>query len=145
MDGEERLHRIWNQVLIPVVVRRGKGFPLFVRLPYSQDNRVWLRGEKKTQPTWVADKKHWELPKAWFDGLVARFLSRYKQLYIVQPYTELEKCAPACMNARGYECECSCMGVNHGAGVSSDWLIISDSFAVRSGERHVACRLLTST
>jgi hypothetical protein len=140
---QERLRAIWNQSEIPVVIRKGKGHPLIVRLPFANDNRQWLQDGKRTSPTWIAYKKHWQLPRAWFNGLVERFLKRYSRLYIVQPYREQEKCAPACMNALGYECQCSCMGANHGAGMTSDWLVISGSFAVRTGDTSVACRLLT--
>ena len=142
-DEAARLRAIWNQRSTSVVIRKGKGFPLMIRLPFADDNRQWLQGAKRISPTWVAQKKHWEVPKAWFNGLVERFLVRYGKLYVIQPYNEQERCAPNCMSATKYECECSCMGANHGAGMTADWLVISDTFAVRSITPQLACRLLT--
>jgi hypothetical protein len=144
MEGiDARLLTVWNQVSIPVILRRGgKGQCLRVRLPYAENNRQWLRDDKRTSPTWVHTGRYWETPKAWFNDLVVRSLARYKNLYIIQPFREQEKCAPACMNALGHECQCSCMGANHGAGNDGSWYEVSDTFATRWGELHLACRLM---
>jgi hypothetical protein len=143
-DEEKRLMAIWSQTKVPVVLRRsGKGQQLRVRLPFADDNREWLRNDRRHRPEWDKVKKHWELPKTWFNNLVERALDRYGSVYIVQPYREQEKCAPACMNATGHECQCSCMGANHGMGNDGSWFEVSDTFAVRSGGLHLASRLLT--
>ncbi|NRD89150.1 hypothetical protein C8024_06330 [Sphingopyxis sp. BSNA05] len=140
---QEKLKTIWNQQTIPVVIRRGgKGQSPRIRLPYSNDNRSWLRGEKKNSPTWFSSAKHWEIPKAWFNDFVQRALLKYGKLYVIQPYREQEKCADACMKAKGHECQCSCMGANHGTGNDGSWFEISDSFATRWGEQELACRLM---
>ena len=77
---------IWNQTLIPVVLRRtGKGQRLRVRLPYADTNRQWRQNGRQTSPNWAADGKYWELPKAWFDDFVDRSLSQYTKVYIIQP------------------------------------------------------------
>ena len=144
MEGTDaRLLAIWKQGSIPVILRRGgKGQKLRVRLPYSVDNRKWLRNGKATFPEWLTDKQCWEAPKAWFNDLVECSLQRYKKVYIIQPYREQEKCAPACMNALGHECQCSCMGANHGSGNDGSWFEVSETFATRSGEENYACRLM---
>lgn len=136
--------RIWKQSNVPVVLRRtGHGEQLRVRLPYHERNRLWLRSNRPRKPAWVANGEYWELPKAWFNDFVKRSLERFGRVYIVQPYREQEKCAPACQNAQGHECQCSCMGVNHGAGNDGSWFEVSEAFATRWGRRDVACRLLT--
>jgi hypothetical protein len=146
-ENDERLIVVWKQGLIsiPVILRRGgKGESLRVRLPYGQDNRQWLQNGKRTSPTWFPDptKQYWETPKAWFNDLVERSLAKYKKTYIIQPYREQEKCAPACMNALGHECQCSCMGANHGAGNDGSWFEVSDTFATRWSGQQLACRLV---
>lgn len=139
------LSYIWNQKRVPVVLRRtGKGECLRVRLPYGKDNRKWLRNGRRIAPEWNAEKACWELPKAWFNDFVDRSLAHFGKVYIIQPYREQEKCAPACQNALGHECECSCMGANHGAGNDGSWFEVSDTFATRWGQRELACRLLTA-
>lgn len=140
---EQKLKKIWRQTSTPVLFRQGKGLPLLIRLPYSEDNRTWLKGGNRNRPVWDFQHKCWETPKAWFNDLVKKSLVRYKKLYIIQPYREQEKCAPACWNAIGHECQCSCMGSNHGSQSSSNnWFVVSDSFATRWGKRELACRLM---
>lgn len=142
---ERNLKRIWNQARIPVVLRRaGKGKRLRVRLPYAETNRQWLQNGRRISPAWIAGPKYWELPKAWFNEFVERSLVRYGKVYIIQPYREQEKCAPACMNATGHECQCSCMGAHHGAGNDGSWFEVSDTFATRWGQEEIAYRLLTA-
>ena len=142
---EYRIKAIWNQEDIPVVLRRGGlGDRPRLRLPYADDNRQWLRNDRRDPPVWKNDLRCWEIPKAWFNDFVARGLKRYGRLYVIQPYREQEKCAPACMRATGHECECSCMGANHGSNGGAGWFEVSDTFATCWGERHLACRLMTA-
>lgn len=126
-----------------VLRRTGKGERLRVRLPFAETNRAWLQNQRRTSPVWREKEKYWELPKAWFNDFVDRALHRYGKIYIMQPYREQEICAPACQNAEGHECECSCMGQHHGAGSDGSWFEVSDAFATRWGAREIACRLLT--
>lgn len=140
----ERLAQVWQQSSIPVLFRQGVGKPLLMRLPYSATNRAWLRRDARTNPIWNPEGKRWELPKAWFGRLVEQSLETYGRVYIIQPYHEQEKCAPACWNAEGDECQCSCMGVNHGSQSSgASWKIVSDAFATRWSDTQIACRLVT--
>jgi hypothetical protein len=94
-------------------------------------------------PKWFSKYSGWEVPKAWFNDLVNAALRRYGQLYVIQPYKEQEVCAPACMNAEGHECECKCMGANHGAGgPGAGWFVVSEAFATRWTGGSLACRLM---
>lgn len=141
---DAELRRIWNQQLIPVLLRRGgKGQRLRIRLPYAKTNRDWLRNSKRFAPEWNDRQKYWEIPKAWINDFVERSLAKYGQLYVIQPYRPQEKCAPACLNATGHECECSCMGANHGVGNDGSWFEVSETFATRWHEQELACRLMT--
>jgi len=143
-DTEQRINRIRNQTKVPVIIRQGSGNPLLIHLPYALDNRAWIRGNGRIKPKWEPKDKCWETPKAWFHDLVEKSLSRYGKVYIIQPYRKQEKCAPACWNAEGYECQCSCMGENHGSqGTKGRWLVISDTFATRWRTTELACRLIT--
>ncbi len=139
-----RLGQIWAQPEIPVVLRRtGRGELLRVRLPYAVDNREWLRNEQTRKPHWNAAEACWDIPKAWFNDFVDRSLKRFGSVYVVQPFRVQEKCSPACQNARGHECQCSCMGANHGQGDDGTWFEVSDTFSTRWQERELACRLMT--
>jgi len=134
---------IWKNEVIPVILRRGGSNPIRLRVPFSADNREWLKnGTRKKEPEWNKKDKYWELPVSRFNELVQMILDRHEQIYIIQPYREKEICAPACMNAEGFECQCSCMGANHGLANQNGWLEVSETFAVRYGKIQLACRLL---
>lgn len=143
MAPDVRLTRVWNQSETPVILRRtGKDERLRARLPFAPENNAWLRNGRRRSPDWIASGKYWELPKSWFNDFVERTLARFGKLYVIQPYREQEKCSPACLNAAGHECECSCMGANHGAGNDGSWFEVSETFATRWGDRQLACRLM---
>lgn len=135
---------VWRQQKdVPVILRRtGKAPMLRLRMPLAEDNRRWLQNDRRAIPAWLASKQCWEIPKSWFDDLVDRALGRSGKLYVVQPYREQEKCAHQCRNAKGHECQCSCMGQYHGQGDDGSWFDITDTFSTRWGERSVACRLM---
>ena len=140
---DERLLKVWNQTSVPVIIRRAKkGERHRIRLPYAADNRDWIRRGRATRPVWFRQQYYWEIPKAWFNDFVNRALVRFEKIYIIQPFREQEKCAPACMNALGHECQCSCMGQNHGAGNNGSWFEVNETFATRWNEEEWACRLL---
>jgi hypothetical protein len=146
----QTLKFVWSfQNSIPVALRRtGKGERLRVKLPLSAENHEWLRNSRKLHPIWVDAEGtvpgYWELPKAWFNDFVDRALARYGEVYIIQPYRAQEKCSPACQNAVGHECQCSCMGEHHGAGNDGSWFEVSETFSTRWHDRDLACRLLTA-
>jgi len=150
-ENERRLKEAWNQRVTPVALRRtGDGERTRVRLPGQPidllEERVWLLNDrKKHYLEWNCVERCWELPKKWFNDFVERALVRFGKLYIIQPFIETETCARACMQARGHECNCSCMGQNHGAGMHGWWFEVSETFAVCSLTPQLAGRLLTRT
>jgi hypothetical protein len=143
MRDSAELIAVWQQNKIPVAWRSGqKGEPLLAKLPFRGDNKAWLAAMGGVRPKWNATQKYWEIPKSWFNEFVNQSLHRFGKIYVVQPYREQEKCAPACMNASGHECQCSCMGANHGAGNDGSWFEVSETFATRWHNTELACRLM---
>jgi len=119
---------VWQQQNIPVAWRSGeKGQPLLAKLPHRPDNKAWIRSMGKVRRHWNGEQKYREIPKSWLNTFVAHSLERFGKIYVVQPYREQEKCAPACMNASGHVCQCSCMGANHGAGNDGSWFEVSET------------------
>lgn len=138
------IEKIWKQTLIPVIYRRGKGYPLLVKLPYKDDNRAWLQNGKRNKPKWISKYKCWEVPKAWFNDIINHSHQRWNSLYIIQPYREQEICARACWEAKGHECQCSCMGENHGSeNPEGRWFEVSDTFATKWHDKELSCRLIS--
>ena len=123
---------------------RGDGQKLLVKIANTRPNFFWLRNASRTKPGWNSRFTCWEVPSKWFGDVVERLLKHFKQVYVIQSHKELQKCAPACWSARGIPCECNCMGANHGSGQPGGrWYEVSETFAFRSEERYLACRLLT--
>ena len=150
MDELDQIRAVWRAAKIPVILRKGAGHPLQLKLPGDPSNVVWrismgqwLQNGRRNRPKWNARYKCWDLPQAWLNSLVKQILGSFKKLYLIQPYREQEKCAPACFNATGHDCQCSCMGANHGqGGPDAGWFVVSDTFATRWGDEHLACRLM---
>lgn len=147
MDKQDsRLRKIWLQTEIPVIYRQTRPYPVLVRLPYSVGNYKWVRGDARHKPKWDPKYKCWETPVSWFDDLIQRSLKRFGKVYVVQLHKEHQKCAPACWDAKGFHCECSCMGENHGSGhLGGNWHEVSETFAFQWGPRQYACRLIAAT
>jgi hypothetical protein len=140
---DPRLLAIWYQREIPVVVRTHKCPRVLVTLSAIEDADSWLRGEHRGRPRWDTRFKCRSVPKSWFDDVIERALRRFGRVYVIQPYREQQRCAPACWNAQGHTCECSCLGANHGLGrPSALWREISETFAFQWGPRQYGCRLL---
>lgn len=138
--------RIWRQSTVPVVFRDTVQRRVLVKLPYAPDNRAWLKGAHVRYPEWLKQFQCWQVPRAWLDEATSRLCLRYGQVYLIQPYRERETCAPACWNATGLECECSCLGAYHGENIhGASWYVVSETCALRWGPRQYGCRLLTAS
>jgi hypothetical protein len=138
----EKAVEIWRNGRIPVLFKpTGKG-PLLVRVPARSDGSyAWLEGKRRRKIQWNRDYKAWEMPRSRFNDIVLRGFYVYHAIYIIEEYREMIKCAPACWNAQGYECNCSCGGTNHGVGAELAH-IVSDTFAFEWGGKRLSCRLL---
>lgn len=141
-DETAEFNRVWDwQRTVPVVLRNRQG-RLLIRLPYAADNRAWLVDGRRDSTKWDKQEKYWTVPAAWLNKFVRLALIRYGQLYIIQPYREKEVCAPACWNAEGHDCQCSCMGMHHGMGRQNGYFVVNETFAVKWGPERMACRLV---
>ena len=140
---DQRIADVWRQEKIPVIYKKGKGEKLKIKLPYTENNGAWIKGAHRNKPMWNRRYKCWDIPQAWFNETIRKVVERYGSIYVIQPYSAVKKCAPACMNASGFECDCSCLGEFHGSENPDDgWKVISDTFAVRWEGRELGCRLI---
>ncbi len=142
-NGEQALAALWRQAVLPVVFRRARPSPLLVKIPYAAGNMDWLRNGQHRKPSWNSQYKAWELPQAWFESAIKLCLTRHKKCYVVQLHRDKQVCAPACWSAIGIDCECSCMGDNHGnVRPNGRWYEIDETLAVSWGVQKYACRLI---
>ncbi len=150
MDERQTLEAIWRQSAVPVIHRPKMG-KLHVRFPRLHNDEVWLLrtcGER-TRPRWHAVvqprtnvRGWWNVGRAHFTNLAKGLLERFGSVYVIQPHRELEICAPACQNAIGLECECSCLGLHHGESATGRWYEVSDALAMRWRESEFRWQLL---
>lgn len=148
------LEEVWRQDQIPVLAQRSGSKDLFVKLPNFENslswrwkNRRWLRelSPKGRKPKWSDKYQGWQIPKSWITRMTQHLLARYGECFVVQPYRSSKKCAPACMNAKGLDCDCSCMGEFHGTGgPSASWFVVSETFAISWDQTEFGCRYLTA-
>jgi hypothetical protein len=138
------LRRLWAQRAVPVLFNDKARRRLLVKLPYAPDNAAWLALQGgRHYLEWLPRYTCWQVPLSWLNDLARRLVGRFGGCYLVQPYRQMEKCAPACWNAKGLDCECSCMGENHGGGAGGrPWYVVSEACAVCWGPRQYSCRLL---
>lgn len=137
------LRALWRQGDVPSIFKPSKPQSVLVKLPYAEGNLEWLRDDRRSKPKWSSQYKAWEIPAAWFDSVIRLTLRRYAEAYVIQLHRESQKCAPACWNAEGFHCECSCMGENHGGGhPGGNWYEVSETFAVSWGVKRYSCRHL---
>ena len=140
-EDSETIRRTWQQNDIPVILRPKTG-KLKVKLPEGRAAMRWLRRPGKHRPNW--NKNHFEVPATWLNHLLEMSLQKYKKTYLIQPYNEKEVCAAACQNARGNDCQCSCMGANHGQGEDGGaWFEVNETFKVRWKGSVLAVRLMS--
>ena len=98
----------------------------------------------RNRPRWHSADKSWHCPKAHFEELVRVLLRTFGGVYVIQHINEREVCAPACRNAKGLHCECSCAGANHGSGGDGGWYDVSETFSVRHVNEQLAVRFVRS-
>ena len=141
---EMTIPQVWDQKRLPVIYRPDEKGNLMLRLPYREGNRAFLQGEKRFKPTWDVEKKYWSVPKSWFTELVESVVTVFGSAYVIQPHHANERCNASCQNARRLECECPCLGKNHGRGGRIDCDVrISDATVVPWRDHHLTVQQFT--
>jgi hypothetical protein len=102
--------------------------PPVAKLPYVKDNRQWLRHTVRVRSPQYAKLK-WTLPRNCLARLVHAAIDRYGQVDLYRDMRALSKCDRRCQRAQGYDCDCSCLGVNHGQ-ESAGWVAVGESTLV---------------
>jgi hypothetical protein len=142
---DPKLRKIWRQTAVPVVFRNSSPAKLLVKVPPTDRNLEWLRESRPRLPVYNLKYGAWETPRTWFEPVIRLCIGRYQRCYVIQLHQERQVCAPACWKAEGIDCECSCMGSNHGSGIPDGrWYEIDETLAVSWGIQKYACRLMSS-
>ena len=147
----ENARKAWNQKQFPVILRRkkqaGKNPKLRVKIPPGANAYFVLRGESRRshEPIRNTEGNYWELPYSRLNELVEILAKKFGSVILMQPVRHKQVCAKACMEAMGFECECSCLGENHGSrNMDSSWFEINDTYAVNYGEDEVSVKVISN-
>lgn len=139
----------WQQFEIPVIVRtrkiEGKNPRLRIRLPEHPDPFALLKGVNKRNrnPIEKEKQRYWELAYGRLNEMVETLSKTFGHVILIQPVRETMVCARKCIEASGFECECSCLGANHGSQhMDSAWYEIEDTYAVSHGAEYASLKVI---
>lgn len=115
---------------------------LVIKMPYSKDNRDWLKATlgRRIRPDWNKETKRWEIARAHFGPVVEALANKLGRVDVYMDFRQSERCDTRCQKAKSRECTCSCLGKHHGDGITRDWKLVNDSTLILStGEirRHI--------
>lgn len=131
---------------IPTVYRPYRG-RLRLRMPYRKDNRAWLKDRlgDRIRPEWVRGaggrEGWWEIARNHLQPLVEALVERWGAVDVTLIYSTTEQCDTRCQNARGDDCTCSCLGLNHGHGFAGQWTQVGDTTLVQREYTKVTRRM----
>lgn len=107
------------QRLLPCIYRLLGAERLKVSLPYDPRNRAWIHSVigDRARPDYSRQHRHWLIARTHFTTLVDALLDRHGRVDVLAEYTTTEVCDTRCQTATGPECQCACLGNNHGGGL----------------------------
>lgn len=115
---------------------------LVVSMPFTKGNRAWLKRElgARIRPEYIGRGK-WTLARSHLDAVVAALADRFGRVDVFLDFAETQRCDVRCQSARSRECDCTCLGRNHGqGGITHGWKLVGDATLVLTGgkkRRHI--------
>ena len=116
---------------------------LWVWMPYEGgSNRAWLMESlgERIQPEWngKARPRRWEIARPHLQTLVDAMAERFEVIDVFLEFSLRERCDVRCQQARGDDCECSCLGVHHGgAAYQQHWTRVGPDTLIGAGRKEV--------
>ncbi|WP_435107325.1 hypothetical protein [Nocardiopsis synnemataformans] len=118
-----------------VAVWRPADGRLLVRMPFGKNNRRWLMYGlgPETRPGWNKAVKCWEIARPHFRAVVEGLAKKYGSVNVFIDSRATSTCDTRCAEAKGDECECQCLGENHGgAAYQKAWELVGDTTLIAS-------------
>lgn len=131
---------------IPVLLNPKTKGKIMLRFPNEEKHQAFVEAGQKSEPEWKPYGA-WLVARSALRSHAQRCIGEWGSCWIVQSYREKEVCAPACQNALGLECHCSCMGLYHGheaEASSGKWHVVNEAFCVRWGDVVYAVRRISA-
>ena len=106
---------------------------LVVKIPRINYPSYWLRRQigSRSRPSWNAKSDRWEIARHHLRPLVEAMADRFAAVDVFIDSRAITKCDTRCRDAEGDDCDCQCLGENHGgAAYWRDWRLVSDTTLV---------------
>lgn len=105
-----------------------------IKMPYAKGNRAWLKETlgDRIRPDFRKPPPRWEVARIHFAPVVQALANRLGRIDVYVDFRTAEQCDTRCRNARGQECTCSCLGRQHGRGITYGWNLVGDTTMVQS-------------
>ena len=87
-----------------------------MQMPYRPDNRTWIHEnlDVHVRPDWNKQARRWEIARPHFRSVVEALAERFGAVDVTIDSRSATKCDSRCRGAEGDDCECQCLGQNHG-------------------------------
>lgn len=121
---------------IPTVHRPAGTGRLSVRMPFAPGNRAWIHDRlgDRMRPDWNRTAKQWEISRQHLRAVVEALVERFGVVEVVIDTRATNRCDTRCRDAEGDDCDCQCLGENHGgAAYWREWMQVGDTTLVSPG------------
>jgi len=115
-------------------------------IPYGDgSNRAWLLETlgPRIRPAWNKPDRRWEIARPHLRVLVTELAERFGEVDVYLEFSVTERRDSRCRDAQGDDCECSCLGENHGgAAYWKHWIPVGETTLIAPGrrQRHLRVR-----
>lgn len=86
---------------------------VIAKIPAREGNTLWLRRSVEIRSPRL-DGDRWFLPRNCMVRLLTAAVDRYGYVVVWRDMARLSRCSKTCLEASGAECDCACLGANHG-------------------------------
>jgi len=87
-----------------------------VRMPYAVGNRAFIHRTlgSSVRPDWNKLEKQWEIARQHMRDVVEALAERFGVVEVTIDFRSTSRCDIRCRDAEGDDCDCQCLGENHG-------------------------------
>jgi hypothetical protein len=106
-----------------------------VRMPYAVGNRAFIHRTlgSLVRPDWNGAEKCWEISRQHMRATVEALADRFGVVEVAIDFRTNSRCDIRCRDAEGDDCDCQCMGENHGgAAYWRNWTQVGETTLVEA-------------
>ncbi|MFE1321578.1 hypothetical protein [Kitasatospora phosalacinea] len=105
-------------------------------MPYAEDNRAFIHRTlgDLVRPERNQAEKCWEIARTHMRAMVEGLAERYGSVEVTIDFRTTSKCDTRCRDAGHDDCDCQCLGENHGgAAYWRGWIEVGETTLVEVG------------